>query len=254
MALKHPESREVLQDMGLAKQLVSFVVDESHCISAWGGEFRPAYGELGKLRTFVPHGTPIWAFSATMTPSVLQEVEAKLHINPYTSFHINLGNDRPNIAYKVVEVENSQDFASLLDVLQIGQVGSPEDIPKTLIFADTRNMVQRIWRYLREQLGETYHGVIDFLHAYRRQRGRQHAMKRFETGGIRILVATEAAGMTLRASCSSEPHLPYRCGFSVQEGRVAQKTQQQRRFQWSRSQHSKRRSTESPNVGRCLIE
>lgn len=137
------------------------------------------------------HGTPIWAFSATMTPSVLQEVEAKLHINPYTSFHINLGNDRPNIAYKVVEVENSQDFASLLDVLQIGQVGSPEDIPKTLIFADTRNMVQRIWRYLREQLGETYHGVIDFLHAYRRQRGRQHAMKRFETGGIRILVATE---------------------------------------------------------------
>lgn len=126
-----------------------------------------------------------------MTPSVLQEVEAKLHINPYTSFHINLGNDRPNIAYKVVEVENSQDFASLLDVLQIGQVGSPEDIPKTLIFADTRNMVQRIWRYLREQLGETYHGVIDFLHAYRRQRGRQHAMKRFETGGIRILVATE---------------------------------------------------------------
>lgn len=111
------------------------------------------------------------------------------------AFHVNLGNDRPNVQYNVVEMENAQDFDALMRVLNIAPNARLEDILKTLIFANTRKLTQRIWRYLRDGLGERFHDGIDFLHAGRRFRGRKHVMKRFEDGEVRILIATEVAEM-----------------------------------------------------------
>ncbi|KAH9910594.1 hypothetical protein B0H21DRAFT_704954, partial [Amylocystis lapponica] len=111
------------------------------------------------------------------------------------SFHLNLGNDRANIKTNVVEIEGSSDFEALERTLDLGNVNCAEDIPKTLIFANTRNQTQRVWQFLRERLPKTLHHTLDFLHAFRRQRGRQHVMEKFERGTVRILVSTEAAGM-----------------------------------------------------------
>ena len=184
--------------MGLADQLIGFVVDEAHCISQWGGEFRPEYSQLSILRTLVPQRrAPIAAFSATMAPGVLAEVEESLLINRDAAYYLNLGNNRPNIYQQVSTLENSNDFAALNALLPLRSVSCAADIPKTLIFANTRRMTLHIWSHLCQQLRLPTVGrlPIAFLHAYRRRRARIKVMEAFTSGEVRILVATEAAGM-----------------------------------------------------------
>ncbi|PIL35264.1 transporter [Ganoderma sinense ZZ0214-1] len=198
MCLQHAGARETLRAVGLADGFMGFVVDEAHCISQWGGDFRPDYSQLSVLRTFVPQRrAPIAAFSATMAPGVISEVEESLLINPATSFYLNLGNNRANIYLQVFALENSLDFAALDALLPLGTVSRAADVPKTIIFANSRRMTLRIWSYLCEKLRLPVAGrlPIAFLHAYRRQRARVRVMDAFVSGEVRILVATEAAGM-----------------------------------------------------------
>lgn len=206
MCLKHVACREALSSLGIAGRIYAFIVDEAHCISQWGGDFRQAYSELSKLRAYVPRGTPVAAFSATMTPRVLAEVEECLQIDGTAAYHLNLGNDRPNIKPSVVEIDNTQDYAALLSELMVDVEKSPTEIPKTLIFTSTRNATQQIWRYLREKLPKSFHASIDFLHAFRKRWGKDSVMDRFESGEVRILISTEAAGMVsviLSIACNS---------------------------------------------------
>ncbi|KAI1782002.1 P-loop containing nucleoside triphosphate hydrolase protein [Ganoderma leucocontextum] len=169
MCIKHVEARETLRAMGLADRLVGFVVDEAHCISQWGGEFRPEYSQLSTLRTLVPQRrAPIAAFLATMVPDILAEIEESLLINPDTSFYLNLGNNRPNIYQQVFTMENSKDFAALDALLPLQSVSCAAEIPKTLIFANSRRMTLHIWSHLCHQLRLPTTGrlPIAFLHAY----------------------------------------------------------------------------------------
>ncbi|KAI0350269.1 P-loop containing nucleoside triphosphate hydrolase protein [Trametes cingulata] len=195
MFLKHPESREVFSKLGSKDSVLGLIVDEAHCISQWGGDFRPVYGELSSLRATVPMGTPVGCFSATMTRGVVNEVEDTLLINSEKGYYLNLGNDRPNIFFQVVQMEHSEDISALDALLELEHAALPSDIPKTLIFVNTRAMTQRIWRHLLQQLPTYLRSYIDFLHAFRRRRGRQRVMNKFTNGDVKILVATEAAGM-----------------------------------------------------------
>ncbi|KAI1781915.1 P-loop containing nucleoside triphosphate hydrolase protein [Ganoderma leucocontextum] len=198
MCLKHTEARETLRAVGLKDGFVGFVVDEAHCISQWGGDFRPDYSQLSALRTFIPQRrAPIAAFSATMAPGVITEVETSLLIDPETSFYLNLGNNRPNIYQQVFALENSKDFPALDALLPLHSVSRAAEIPKTIIFANSRRMTLHIWSYLCRQLRLPLVGrlPVAFLHAYRRRRGRVRVMEAFVSGEVRILVATEAAGM-----------------------------------------------------------
>ncbi|TFK90448.1 P-loop containing nucleoside triphosphate hydrolase protein [Polyporus arcularius HHB13444] len=197
MCLAQSQARETLRTLGLEDSLEGFVIDEAHCIVQWGGEFRPLYAELGALRTFTPRRRPLAAFSATMAPSVLAKVEETLLINPSTSFYVNLGNDRPNIYQDVVMMQGSKDYAALDRVLPLKDVSRVAEIPKTLVFTNSRKAAMHVWKHLKEALPShlAQSNAVDLLHAYRRRRARQGVMELFRAGEVRILVATEAAGM-----------------------------------------------------------
>ncbi|KAF9471354.1 P-loop containing nucleoside triphosphate hydrolase protein [Pholiota conissans] len=92
MCLKHPEFHRVLSDSNF-EDMVGWIVDEAHCIGQWGGDFRPTYSELGKLRAFFPPDVPVLTASATTTPLTLRDIRTTLGIDPQTSFFLNLGND-----------------------------------------------------------------------------------------------------------------------------------------------------------------
>lgn len=101
MCLKHDKFRQLLNTPAFAKKIAAFVIDEAHCISQWGDDFRTEYAELGTLRAFVPLHVPFMVASATLPPLVLAEVRKSVHMSSDTSYHVNLGTDRPNIAWFV---------------------------------------------------------------------------------------------------------------------------------------------------------
>ncbi|KAF9231489.1 P-loop containing nucleoside triphosphate hydrolase protein, partial [Melanogaster broomeanus] len=194
MCLQHEGFRELLKSPDFTKSLVGVVIDEAHCISQWGGDFRTAYSKLGELRSYVPPSIPILATSATLAPGALQEVRQKLQIDSLTSFFVNLGNDRPNITPYVLQMKNSSDYAALLDLVAKG-VRSPEDLSKMIIFTNSIQKTLEIQRFLQQHLPISCWAYVDIFHALRSARSKKRSLEHLRTGQTKILVATEAAGM-----------------------------------------------------------
>lgn len=192
--MKHPEFRKWLTSGKTTANIIGVIVDEAHCISQWGGDFRPDYGNIEKIRSLMPLGTPVLATSATLPPAALEEINAKLHINIGTTYFINLGNDRPNISTEIHEIKGSTDFDALYQYFP-ENVTSPADLQKTLIFTNVVNHTQQICRQLRKHFGHQLRQSIDYLHRHRTAKAKQRVMRRFRKGKIKILIATEAAGM-----------------------------------------------------------
>jgi superfamily II DNA helicase RecQ len=172
------------------------IVDEAHCISQWGGDFRPIYSLLGKLRAFLRPDTPVLLTSATITPSALIECCATMNINLKDAFFLNLGNHRPNIVTSVIHIDGSKDYKAIRGILpDPTTISTAANLPKTLIFTNAVNLTQVVSRDLRLHYGASSRQHISFLHAHRTAKAKHRVMKLFQEGTVRILVATEAAGM-----------------------------------------------------------
>ncbi|KAI9067172.1 P-loop containing nucleoside triphosphate hydrolase protein [Trametes sanguinea] len=188
-------TRDLFVRLGLSGAIAAFIIDEAHCISQWGGDFRPAYTELNKIRTYIHGGIPIGAFSATLPPSSLEDAFCTLQIRPEEVFHVNLGNDRPNIKLSVRVIKSLDDFSALNNLIAFDTFLYSHEIPKTIIFANTRDLTQRLWRYIRSRICDHLHHAVDFVHSLRSQYSRIRTLTRFREGAVRILVGTESVGM-----------------------------------------------------------
>ncbi|KAJ3546985.1 hypothetical protein NMY22_g1839 [Coprinellus aureogranulatus] len=197
MCLQHPDFRAYLSNTTMSRQIAMVVVDEAHCISQWGGDFRKDYANIGRLRAFFPTHVPFLATSATMSPSALAEVQAALNIQIDKAFFLNLGNDRPNVAMSVQKIKSPTDYAALLPLLHTSE-DTPTDksqLKKTIVFVNSLTSAQACARYIQEQLPEHLRGYVDYLHAQRTRRTKRRIMKNFKKNDTLILIATEAAGM-----------------------------------------------------------
>jgi ATP-dependent DNA helicase RecQ len=157
------------------------VIDEAHCISQWGHDFRPAYVEsLAALRSL---GSPtVLALTATATPDVVDDITVQLGLGPLQV--INTGAYRPNLSYQVRPVSSDSDKQrQLLDIVR-GAAGS------TIVYAATVRHVEDLGRVFRTEglSAVTYHG---------RQRAadRAAAQDAFMSGRVPLIVATNAFGM-----------------------------------------------------------
>ncbi len=195
MCLKHPEFRQVLSSSSF-QDICAVIIDEAHCISQWGGDFRTAYSELSQLRAFFPPHIPIIGTSATLAPAALREVVASLGISIDNSFFLNLGNDRPNIDFSVRNIKAADDFTALQPLLTRRPVPSTRnDVIKTIIFVNAVATSQLITRAVRRWFPPHLRQHVQYLHAHRSSRAKHKTMQRFREGKIMILIATEAAGM-----------------------------------------------------------
>lgn len=193
MCLEHPQFRKWLTSRETTENVLAVIVDEAHCISQWGGDFRPPYALLDKLRSFMPPDVPILATSATLPPPALSDVCSKLNIDITKSFFLNLGNDRPNITTSVLKMKSSTDYDAIFDLLP--QTTTCDELPKTIIFANSVNETQVICRELRRRYPSDMYACFDYLHAHRTPKAKRRVMAKFRKGKIKILIATEAAGM-----------------------------------------------------------
>jgi superfamily II DNA helicase RecQ len=164
------------------------VIDEAHCITQWGDKFRPEYAELGTLRAFVPIHIPFLVASATLPPPVLAQVRQTLHIRADNSYHVNLGVDRPNIAWICRKMDGAKSDLKALDFV------IDEDV-QTMVFFDDINLSLDALKHLRSLLPDWRKNEIAAYNSRRTTRAKLRIMDEFRRGKIKILLTTEAAGM-----------------------------------------------------------
>lgn len=168
---------------------VSFItVDEAHCISQWGYDFRPSYLKIADIRRICPD-VPVLALTATATPKVVDDICAKLTLNSKlsTSFRVfRMSFERKNLTYLVSHATDKQaDLIHLLD----GMKGS------AIVYVRSRRHAREVAEMLTEAgLSATfYHAGLEHAVKDQRQRDWQHDR-------VRIMVATNAFGMGIDKS------------------------------------------------------
>lgn len=191
MCLGNSGFAALLKDPRWSRSILFMVVDEAHCIKQWGGEFRKQFTSLETLRSFARRGASVLATSATMAPPTLQNVRSTLGINAETSFHLNLGNDRPNIVPIVWPMDGAASNLGALDFVVCGR-----DRPlRTIIYFNDKRLTMRACNYLRKLLPPSQACTVDVLHATRGLLSKKEVMTRFRSGEILVLCATEVVGM-----------------------------------------------------------
>jgi ATP-dependent DNA helicase RecQ len=158
-----------------------FVIDEAHCISEWGHDFRPDYLKLGAVIDALGH-PPVLALTATAAPEVRREILERLHMR--NARVIVSGFDRPNIYLSVRAFTSDEDkLAALLDAVL-------EEPKPGIVYCATRKNVELIAAALVERGADTvaYHGGM-------RAKDRDRIQTAFMAGEHDIIVATNAFGM-----------------------------------------------------------
>ena len=168
------------------------VVDEAHCISQWGYDFRPDYLNIGKLRERVD--APLIALTATATPSVANDIVEKLarpeeaarlpsgDTDGQSSFRVlKSGFERPNLTYIVRKVDDK--LGQLLDICH-GVEGSG------IVYMRNRRKCEEIASFLKDN-GQS----ASYYHAGLAQHTRSERQQAWKDGRIRIMVCTNAFGM-----------------------------------------------------------
>jgi ATP-dependent DNA helicase RecQ len=171
-----------------------FAIDEAHCISEWGHEFRPEYRQLNRLRGHFPDH-PIAAFTASATQHVRHDILAQLQLRApdkyIASFH------RANLCYIVRECNAVEQPAMLVNALHSYTEGS------VIVYAPTINKVEETVDFLEDQglPAAAYHGKMD-------PTSRKRNQERWMSDEVRVLVGTIAFGLGInKATVRAVIHL-----------------------------------------------
>lgn len=153
-------------------------VDEAHCISQWGYDFRPSYMKIAGIRDHVPD-VPLLALTATATPDVVEDIQDKLHFRKKNVMQVSF--ERKNLIYIVREIEDK--FKYLLKILE-------KEKGSAVIYVRSRARTKEIAESLIKS------GVsADYYHAGLDNEMRSHKQNMWMLGNTRVIVATNAFGM-----------------------------------------------------------
>lgn len=159
-------------------------IDEAHCISQWGHDFRPSYLNLAEAVRNLEDKPTVAALTATATPRVAEDITSYLNISPQNV--VNTGFARPNLSFQVVKDEKD---GFLLEYIKKNSSQSG------IIYASTRKEVARLYQLLKSK------GVsAGMYHAGMSEQERTASQEAFQYDRILVMVATNAFGMGIDKS------------------------------------------------------
>ncbi|KAH9902528.1 P-loop containing nucleoside triphosphate hydrolase protein [Cubamyces lactineus] len=169
--------RALFKDPKFTRKILGFIVDKAHCISQWGGDFRPEYNDV------------------TMPPPVFAKGLSTLQMEPTSTFTLNLGNDRPKISWEVRHMcAGKSDLEALAFLIPL----APEALtrlPKTMIFFDDILLPMKACRWFQERVPGVLRNRVKCYNARRGELAKQLVMHEFTHGQVDMVFAIEAAGM-----------------------------------------------------------
>lgn len=153
-------------------------VDEAHCVSQWGYDFRPPYLQIADIRNYHPK-VPLMALTASATPTVVDDIRIRLNMRNFRSFSGDFV--RPNLSYSVIRDDNK--FTRLLEMMSVGGGSS-------IVYTRSRRNAERTAALLVDNgiAAEFYHAGLTTAERDRRQQF-------WMSGQRQIMVATTAFGM-----------------------------------------------------------
>lgn len=153
-------------------------VDESHCISQWGYDFRPSYLQIAEIRNLLP-GVPVLALTATATPEVVDDIQVRLAFPQKNLFQKSF--ERHNLVYVVRYVEDK--LEQLLHILN--------RVPGTsVVYVRSRKKTKEISDFLVQN-----NIASDYFHAGLSHEQKDNKQKAWKSGDCRVIVSTNAFGM-----------------------------------------------------------
>lgn len=170
---------EIFQNKLKHMKVSMITVDESHCISQWGYDFRPAYLKIADIRKMLPD-VPILALTATATPEVVKDIQLKLGFRE-NSQTFRMSFERKNLAYIVRSTEDKP--KELIHILKSVN-GS------AIVYTRNRKRTREVADLISS------HGIsVTFYHAGLNNEVKDQRQKSWQTGETRVIVATNAFGM-----------------------------------------------------------
>jgi len=179
--LESEEFRKRLADLPIGL----IAVDEAHCISEWGYDFRPSYLKIAEVRTLLPN-VPVLALTATATPETIDDIQDKLGFHEHNvlrkSFH------RENLNYIVRRTDNKPE--------QVAHILSR--VPgSAIVYVRNRKRAQELAQWLNEQINDQMVNgqMVNYYHAGLTTKERNERQAAWTRGDTRVIVATNAFGM-----------------------------------------------------------
>lgn len=165
--------------------LSMIVIDEAHCVSQWGHDFRPSYRKIKDFIDSLPRRPVVTAFTATATPLVEADMKQSLGLENARVFRTGL--DRPNLSFRVIQGASKDDF-----ILRYVKSHKKES---GIIYCATRKAVDTVYELLRRR------GVnAGRYHAGMEDEARRKAQEDFSFDNVTVMVATNAFGMGIDKS------------------------------------------------------
>ena len=174
------------------REIGGWVVDEAHCLSKWGHDFRPDYRYVGRFirkKAGEEPVPPVLCLTATAKPDVIEEI--KLYFQKELGIELNIfngGAHRPNLTFEVVPTTEAQKFS---DTHQIIENGLPASAPGgAIVYCATRRQSEEVAAFLADK------GLAaGYFHAGLPPETKKNVQQSFIGGGLRVIVATNAFGM-----------------------------------------------------------
>ena len=163
-----------------AGKICMITVDEAHCISQWGYDFRPSYVKIAEIRDLIPYHVPVLALTATATKRVIEDIQDKLRFKEKNVFSMSF--NRQNLTYVVRETGNKPE--EMLHIIRSIQEGS------VIVYTRSRQLTGDIAKYLRDSgiTADSYHAGLSNAEKDLRQIN-------WTKNRNRVMVATNAFGM-----------------------------------------------------------